>query len=85
MASNDYDRPMVDRPLDPDMPPRTVNSSGTWTVTATPAQGSTVTKTSNYVIPKQTISTWTLTTAPMRLGTNWTGTTIFTRTGACTM
>ncbi len=31
MASNDYDRPMVDRPLDPDMPPRTVNSSGTWT------------------------------------------------------
>ena len=39
-------------------------SSGTWTVTATPAQGSAVTQTSNYIIPKQTISTWTLTTAP---------------------
>ncbi len=31
MASNDYDRPMVDRPLNPDMPPHTVNSNGTWT------------------------------------------------------
>ncbi len=31
MASNDYDRPIPDRPLDPDMPPQTVNSRGTWT------------------------------------------------------
>jgi hypothetical protein len=31
MASNDYDRPIPDRPLDPDVPPHTVNSRGTWT------------------------------------------------------
>lgn len=31
MASSDYDRPMVDRPLHPDTPPHTINSSGSWT------------------------------------------------------
>ena len=31
MASSDYDRPVADRPLDPDNPPHTVNSNGTWT------------------------------------------------------
>ena len=31
MASNDYDRPMPTNPLDPDMPPHTINSRGTWT------------------------------------------------------
>lgn len=31
MASNDYDRPAVDRPFNPDAPPHTINTAGTWT------------------------------------------------------
>jgi hypothetical protein len=31
MASSDYDRPLPNRPLDPDTPPHTINSRGTWT------------------------------------------------------
>ena len=31
MASNDYDRPVPNRPLDPDSPARTINTRGTWT------------------------------------------------------
>lgn len=31
MASNDYDRPVPNRPLEPDAPAHTVNTRGTWT------------------------------------------------------
>ncbi|MEO8651531.1 MAG: hypothetical protein ABI391_04450 [Hyphomicrobiaceae bacterium] len=31
MSSNDYDRPIPNHALDPDMPPHTINSRGTWT------------------------------------------------------
>jgi hypothetical protein len=31
MASNDYDRPVPNSPLEPDSPARTINTRGTWT------------------------------------------------------
>jgi hypothetical protein len=31
MASNDYDRPVPNRPLEPDAPTHSINTRGTWT------------------------------------------------------